>query len=131
MTVAGNPSFKINGSKKFWMGSNYRVEWKTPITVPVINMSTEKGGLTPVKRGGGKQTKSLRLEDPKGRQYSFRSIEKFITGKTLPLDLQSEAAEDLVADGVSASYPYAALSLSATCESSRRSALDVKVDLYS
>ena len=109
------------------MGSNYRTEWKTPITVPVIRLSTEKGGLTPVKRGGGKQTKSLRLEDPSGRQYSFRSIQKFITGKSLPIDLQSEAAEDLVADGVSASYPYAALSVPTLAKAAGVPALDVKV----
>ena len=127
MTVAGNPDFKNNGSKRFWMGSNYRAEWKTPITVPVINMATEKGGLTPVKRGGGKQTKSLRLEDPQGRQYNFRSIQKFITGKTLPLDLQSEAAEDLVADGVSASYPYSALSIPPLAKAAGVPYLDVKV----
>src|SRR5687768_10747864 len=127
MTVAANPKFKNNGSKRFWMGANYRTEWTTPITVPVINMSTEKGGLTPVKRGGGKQTKSLRVEDPEGRQYSFRSIQKFITGKTLPYDLQSEAAEDLVADGVSASYPYAALSVVPLSIAAGIPTLDVKV----
>ncbi|HET6767527.1 MAG TPA: hypothetical protein VFH08_09020, partial [Chitinophagaceae bacterium] len=122
-----NPSFKVTGGKKFWMGTNYRTEWKTPITVPIIRMSTEKGGLTPVKRGGGKQTKSLRLEDPTGTQYSFRSIQKFITGKSLPLDLQSEAAEDLVADGVSASYPYAALSIPPLAKAAGVPSLDVKV----
>ncbi len=74
LTVAANTTFKTNGSKKFWAGSNYRTEWKTPITVPIVNLSTEKGGLTPTKRGGGKQTKSLRVQDPSGREYSFRSI---------------------------------------------------------
>ncbi|HNF46724.1 MAG TPA: hypothetical protein PK695_08010, partial [Chitinophagaceae bacterium] len=108
--------FSTNGSRKFWMGTNYRKEWNTPLTVPVINLSTEHGGLTPVKRGGGKQTKSLRLEDPQGKQYTFRSIAKFITSKTLPGDLQSEAAADLVSDGVSASYPYAALSMAVLSE---------------
>ena len=109
--TATGAHFKINGSRTFWMGANYRKEWTTPVRVPVLNLATEKGGLKPVKRGGGKQTKSLRLEDPKGREYSIRSIQKFITSKTLPGDLQSEAAADLVADGVSASYPYAALSI--------------------
>src|SRR5688572_2208158 len=107
VTAPGSPHFKISGSRSFWMGSNYRREWKTPIRVPVINLATEYGGLTPVKRGGGKQTKNLRLEDPQGREYSLRSIEKFITAKTLPGGLESEAAADLVSDGVSASYPYA------------------------
>ncbi len=107
----GSPFFKTNSSKKFWMGANYRAEWLTPVKAPVFNMSTELGGLIPVRKGGGKQTKSLRLEASDGRQYSLRSIQKFITAKTLPADLQSEAAEDLVQDGVSASYTYAALSI--------------------
>jgi hypothetical protein len=89
------------------MGANYRTEWNTPVKAPVLKLSTSHGGLTPVKRGGGKQTKSLRVEDPSGRQYTLRSITKFITSKTLPGDLQSDAAADLVSDGVSASYPYA------------------------
>jgi hypothetical protein len=110
-TGVGSSKFKINSNKKFWMGSNYRREWKTPVKAEVLNMATEKGGLTPVRLGGGKQSKSLRVEDPTGRQYSLRLIEKFITSKTLPADLQSKAAEDLVADGVSASYPYSTLSI--------------------
>ncbi len=115
-TSVGSTFFKMNSSKNFWMGANYRKEWTTPIKVPVINLASERGGLTPVKLGGGKQTKSLRLEDPTGRQYTLRSIQKFITAKTLPPELQSEAAEDLVADGVSASYPYATLSIPALAD---------------
>ncbi len=110
-TSVGSDKFKTNGSKKFWMGANYRTEWKTPITVPVLHLATEKGGLKPTKRGGGKQTRTLRLEDAKGREYAIRSIQKFITSKTLPGGFESEAAADLVQDGVSASYPYSALSI--------------------
>src|SRR6476469_9950604 len=80
---AAGSHFKNNGSRSFWMGSNYRREWNTPVKAPIINLATEYGGLTPVKRGGGKQTKSLRLQDPQGRQYTLRSIQKFITSKTL------------------------------------------------
>src|SRR4029079_17864423 len=109
--AAASTKFKNNSSRRFWMGSNYRKEWLTPVKAPIINLSTEKGGLKPVKLGGGKQSKTLRVEDPTGKQYSLRLIEKFITAKTLPPELQSQAAEDLVADGVSASYPFAALSI--------------------
>ena len=108
--------FSTSGGRAFWMGANYRQEWNTPIKAPYFKLSQEMGGLTPVKRGGGKQTKSLRVEDTKGRQYTLRSIQKFITSKTLPGDLQSEAAADLVSDGVSASYPYAALSVTVLAE---------------
>src|SRR5262245_27749750 len=93
-------TFRMSNSATCWMGKNYRKEWNTPVNVPIINLATEKGGLTPVKRGGGKQTKSLRLEAADGRQYTIRSIQKFITAKTLPGDLESEAAADLVSDGV-------------------------------
>ncbi len=114
--TATGGSFNTNSARAFWMGSNYRKEWNAPITVPVLYLSKEHGGLTPVKRGGGKQTKSLRLEDASGRQYTLRSVTKYITSKTLPGDLQSEAAADLVSDGVSASYPYAALTMTALSE---------------
>ena len=129
-TVPGSDLFRINKGRTFWMGANYRKEWKTPISVPVINLATEKGGLTPVKRGGGKQTRSLRVADPTGKEYNFRSIQKFITSKTLPADLQSEAAEDLVADGISASYPYAALSMPVLAEAAGVPYLKVKLGLY-
>ncbi len=110
-TAAGG-NFNTSRSRISWMGSNYRKEWNTPITVPLIQLSKEHGGLTPDKKGGGKQTKSLRLKDPNGREYTLRSIAKFITSKTFPdTTLQSEAAADLIADGISASYPYVALSI--------------------
>lgn len=127
VSVPGSSLFKISKSRNFWMGKNYRKEWKTPIRVPVINMATENGGLTVVKRGGGKQTRSLRVADPTGKEYNFRSIQKFITSETLPGDLQSEAAEDLVADGISASYPYAALSMSVLAEAAGVPYLKAKV----
>ncbi len=126
-TVAGSTLFRISKGRSFWMGSNYRREWTTPVRVPIVNLATENGGLMPVKRGGGKQTRSLRVADANGREYNFRSIQKFITSKTLPADLQSEAAEDIVADGISASYPYAALSMPVLAEAAGVPYLDVKL----
>ena len=126
-TSAGSTTFKINGGRTFWMGANYRKEWKTPIRVPVLHFDTEKGGLTPIKRGGGKQTRSLRVADASGKEYNLRSIKKFVTSKTLPADLQSEAAEDLLADGISASYPYAALSMPVLAEAAGVPYLKVKL----
>jgi hypothetical protein len=106
MTVPGG-KFTNTKARIRWMGANYRQEWNTPVKVPVMKLT----GLVPIKRGGGKQTKSLRMQDASGKQYTIRSIQKFITSKTLPGDLNSQAAADLVADGVSASYPYASLSM--------------------
>jgi hypothetical protein len=116
VSAIGNPLFKITGGRNFFMGKNYRQEWKTPVRVPLLDLGTEKGGLTPLKKGGGKQTKSLRLEDKNGRQYTLRSIRKYVTDEALPPELRGTFAKDLVADGVSASYPYAALSVTKLSE---------------
>lgn len=117
VSAIGSPAFKMGGSRQFFMGKNYRKEWKTSIRVPVIDLATEKGGLTPLKKGGGKQTRSLKLEGPDGKEYTLRSIRKYVTDEALPPELRgTEAAKDLVSDGISASYPYAAVSITRLSE---------------
>ena len=90
-------------------GNNYRREWSTEMqNVRVFDIAKERGGLKIVQRGGGLQTKSLRLEDQNGKQYVLRSIEKFAE-KAVPSALRGTVVANLVADQVSASHPYAAL----------------------
>ncbi|MEM1137324.1 MAG: ShlB/FhaC/HecB family hemolysin secretion/activation protein, partial [Bacteroidota bacterium] len=98
-----------NGFKKFLLGENYRKEWRQQIEdVPIFDIGKEHGGLTIVKRGGGMQTKSLRLEAKDGRQYVLRSIEKF-PEKAVPVALRGTVAADIVEDQISGSHPYGAL----------------------
>lgn len=99
--------YNIPASRFFWLGKNYREVWATEIEAPVFDISTKMGGLSVVKRGGGQQTKSLRLEDKNGREYVLRSIEKYAEG-ALPSSLKETFAVDLVQDQISASNPYAA-----------------------
>ena len=47
--------------------------WAEPITVPVLNLETFAGGRTPVSRGGGQRTTSIRLHGADGRDFYFRS----------------------------------------------------------
>jgi hypothetical protein len=111
IVVIANPDLKTTGLRNFFIGKNYRKEWTAPVKVEVLNLGSEFGGLTPEKQGGGKQTKSLRLEDSTGKEWALRSIEKFPEA-AIPADLRSPFAKDIVADAVSASYPYASLSIS-------------------
>jgi Omp85 superfamily domain len=111
VTVIPAAYFKAGGIRQLLLGSNYRKEWSEQIRVKVFDIGSEAGGLTPLRTGGGHQSKSLRLADANGKQYVLRSIEKFVTDAALPPDLRGTFAKDLVADGVSASYPYAALSV--------------------
>src|SRR5258706_12886312 len=108
--IAANPRLKQTGFRKFLIGSNYRNEWIRPVDVPVLNLGTAYGGLTPTKQGGGKQTKSLRVEDHSGKEWALRSVEKF-PEKAVPAILRHTVSEKIVADGISASYPYGVLSM--------------------
>ena len=108
MTVKASGKYNIPKSGKFWLGENYRNIWETPIKVKVFDIATKKGGLRILKRGGGFQTRSLRMEDKNGRQYVLRSIEKNVE-PALPLEFKNTLAVDLVQDQISTSNPYGAL----------------------
>jgi hypothetical protein len=110
ITVIANKDLEAGWLKRLFMGRNYRAEWTTPLRVPVLDMGKEQGGLVPEKQGGGKQTRTLRVEDKSGKEWSLRSIQKFPEA-AIPPDLRSPAAVDLVEDGISASYPFASLSI--------------------
>ena len=96
--------------KKAWLGENYRKVWAKAISAPVIDLGKEKGGLSIIKRGGGQQTLSLRLQDSMGREYVLRSIEKY-TQRAIPQILRGTFAAQVLQDGISGSHPYGALAV--------------------
>jgi hypothetical protein len=116
VTVAAASYYKAGSFKKWLMGANYRKEWTEPVRVPVFNIGKEAGGLKVTKEGGGMQTKNLRLENKDGDEYALRSVEKF-PDATLPEEFRQTIIKDAVVDGISASYPYAALSIPALSRS--------------
>ncbi len=108
VTVAAGSEYEAGGLHRFFFGAHYRDLWTTPLRVEVLDLGRFAGGLTPLKRGGGYQTKSLRFLGKDGRQYAFRSINKDPT-KVLPPELQETLARDIVQDQISSAHPYAAL----------------------
>ncbi|HVG12231.1 MAG TPA: hypothetical protein VM843_04465, partial [Flavisolibacter sp.] len=93
-----------------FLGSNYRKEWETPVRVPVLNLKSL--GLRILELGGGKQTKSLRLEDKRGVEWVLRTIEKDVSPNLSP-PLQNTLAHKVVQEMVSAAHPYAPLTIPA------------------
>jgi hypothetical protein len=110
VTMTAAPGFKAGSFKRLMWGDNYRDEWTTPIRIPVFDIGKEKGGLKAVQRGGRLQSKSLRLEDSEGRQYVLRSIEKY-PERILPPEFRQTFIKNALVDAISASYPYAAVSV--------------------
>ena len=93
---------------RLFFGENYRKEWAAPTMLPVIRLSKIHGGLTPLKRGGGMQSKSLRLADKEGKEWVIRSVEKS-PDALLPENLRQTFARDWVDDATSAQHPFSAL----------------------
>lgn len=110
INIAANARLKGSPVRNFFMGKNYREEWTTPLDVEVLNLGTEQGGLSPVRQGGGKQTRTLRLQTKEGKDWVLRSIEKF-PETAIPPDLRTNFTRQVLEQGISASYPFAPLSI--------------------
>ena len=106
--VTPGPQYDTGWLHRLFFGSHYRDLWSTPIEAPVLDLGSFAGGLEVTERGGGEQTKSIRLEGADGKEYQFRSIDKDPV-KTLPPALRSTAAADIVRDQTSAGHPVSAL----------------------
>jgi len=104
-----NASDDFEGSKarSFFFGQGYRKEWYQGVKAPVFDIGKEKGGLKIIKRGGGNQTKSLRLEADNGKQYVLRLLAKDAS-KLVPEQFRSHFITKVVEEGISGSNPYAA-----------------------
>ncbi|WP_299604614.1 metallophosphoesterase [uncultured Aquimarina sp.] len=105
--------------KGIW-GDHYRKLYGTKIETPVVQLDTLYGGLTVVRRGGGHQTRSLRLVDKQGREYNMRALRKssvLFLQSTLFKDnyvgnsLKNTVSEDILQDFYTAAHPFAFLAI--------------------
>jgi hypothetical protein len=107
--------------RKIW-GERYREYYGTEVLVPSVNLDTLYGGLEPIRKGGGHQSKSLRLRHKSGKEYVMRALKKsaelylqamafknqFIVG-----DFHNTFTEDVLLDFYTGSFPYAPLAVGA------------------
>jgi hypothetical protein len=100
--------YRAGGLHRLLLGREYRSLWTTPISVPFLDLGSFAGGLRPVSKGGGQQTKSLLLAGRDGREFFFRSVDKDPSA-TLPLELRGTVAGRVVRDQTSSAFPTAPL----------------------
>jgi hypothetical protein len=105
-TLAVGPEYRKGGTHRFWFGDGYRDLWTTPVTLPVLDLAREAGGLTPVRQVGGYQTPGLALKGADGRSYTFRSLDKD-PSRILPAEWRNTATAKLFKDQIAASHPAA------------------------
>ena len=108
MVTAAGERYRAGAIHRLVLGRHYRDLWTTQIEVEVLDLSTFAGGLTPLRRGGGLSTRSLRFLGADGREWTFRSVDKDPT-PLLNSIFRESLVDDLVQDGISAAHPYGAL----------------------
>ncbi len=101
--------------KALW-GDRYRKYFSTKVKAPMVKLDTLFGGLTPVRKGGGHQSKSVRLVDKDGREYVMRSLRKnavqylqavVFKDQYIEGQFNETYTEDLLLDVFTGSHPYA------------------------
>ena len=105
--------------KALW-GEHFRKDYEQEIKVRAALLDTLYGGLTVIRKGGGHQTNSLRLEDKNGKEYALRSVKKsalrfiqYFIFKTnyLEPDVEDTYFIQLLQDYWTTANPYASLTV--------------------
>ncbi|MBP2830748.1 metallophosphoesterase [Aquimarina sp. U1-2] len=96
-------------------GDHYRDLYGKKIEARVAMLDTLYGGLEVVRKGGGHQTRSLRLVDKNGKQYNMRALKKsgvkFLQSTVfkdnyIEESLENTISEDILLDFYTAAHPY-------------------------
>ena len=94
---------------KFFLGSHYRNVYIPEYKFPALDLSTFKGGVEVLKRGGGNQTNSLRLGDPTGKQWVMRAMTKDAS-RFIPYPFNKiTGTQAVVEDNFLSTHPFAAI----------------------
>ncbi len=105
--------------KSVW-GERYRNLYATKVSAPTVNLDTLYGGLQVLRKGGGHQSKSLRMVNSEGKEYVMRALrksaevylqamafkEQYIIG-----ELEDTYTESLLLDFYTGAHPYAPLTV--------------------
>ncbi|WP_378175555.1 metallophosphoesterase [Aquimarina sp. SS2-1] len=96
-------------------GDHYRELYGKKITAKVALLDTLYGGLEVVRKGGGHQTRSIRLQDKNGKQYNMRALKKsgikflqstVFRNNYVEESLEDTVSEDILLDFYTAGHPY-------------------------
>ncbi|MCW5520400.1 metallophosphoesterase [Aureitalea sp. L0-47] len=109
-------STEVSSRYEWFWGDHYRHIYGTEVEVPVKTLDDFYGGFTVERKGGGHQTRSLRLVDPKGRNFALRAVKKsavqflqtvVFKDTYVEEDFRETLTEEAVLDFYTSSHPFA------------------------
>ncbi|MEA1785537.1 metallophosphoesterase [Arenibacter sp. GZD96] len=109
-----------SGFHTYFWGDRYRKYYGMEVEAPTVDLDTLFGGLVPLHKGGGNQSKSLRLGHKSGKEYVMRAVrksaerylqavafkEQYIIG-----DFKNTYTEGLLLDFYTGAHPYGLLTI--------------------
>ncbi|WP_411028967.1 metallophosphoesterase [Spongiimicrobium sp. 3-5] len=115
---------KSNFFKSIW-GERYRDVYAKQVSAPTVDLDTLFGGLKVTRKGGGHQSKSLRLETKEGKEYVMRALrksaevylqaiafkDKYVLGR-----FEDSYVEELLLDFYTGAHPYAPFAIGTLSE---------------
>jgi hypothetical protein len=104
VTVTAGEQYAAGPLQRALLGEHYRDLWTTPVQVPLLDLESYAGGLTPEELGGGRQTRSLKLKSADGREFAFRPVDKDPSEALAPA-YRGTVVDRLVQDATSAANP--------------------------
>ena len=103
----------------FW-GAHYRKYYGLKVNASTVNLDTLFGGLKPVRKGGGNQSRSLRLQNASGQEFVMRAMHKSATQYLQAVAFRDQYVKDeynntytesLLLDIYTTAHPYAPLAI--------------------
>lgn len=120
-SVYEKDAYEVSDIHRGVWGEHYRELYGIPVKAQVALLDTLYGGLTPIRMGGGHQSKTLRLQDKQGREYNMRALKKsgvkflqtvVLNDKNLSSeDLTGTLPDQLLTDFFTAAHPYASFAI--------------------
>ena len=116
MVVSKTEAGKIGFAHKVFLGKHHRKVYQHNYKFPVMDLQKFRGGMTPIQRGGGNQTNSVRLQDPEGKQFVMRALTKDAS-RTLPFPFNKiTAAKTIAEDNFLSTHPFAPTAIPALAD---------------
>jgi len=116
VSIYSKEETEVSGFFESVWGDHYRDVYSTKIKAKVATLDTLFGGLEVVRKGGGHQTRSLRLKTKDGRELNMRALRKSATQYLQTVlfkdtyiqdEFEKTKVEELILDFYTAAHPYA------------------------
>jgi len=106
LTQVLGASYEAGGLRRTLLGAHWRQAWTTPVTVPMVDIDSVAGGLTPLRSGAKIESHALFLRSADGRLFRYRVINRDPATAWRP-DIRRAVVTRTMRDQITTMLPFA------------------------